>query len=289
MFKAYYRLTKPGIIYGNALTVIGGYLLAASHAEFILSSFMGVVFGTSLVIAAACVYNNYIDRAIDRLMARTKQRALASGVISNRRALLFGSVLGILGFVILVTSTNRLTVGIGLIALADYVLFYGLAKRRSWHGTLVGTIAGSAPLVAGYVAVTDQFDLGALLLLLTMTAWQMAHFYAIALYRLDDYRQAHIPVISIVKGVKTTKRQIMWYIVVFGGANALLSIYSYTSYSFGTIMVGISLVWLARGWQGYAITDSVTWGRRLFSFSLIVLLGFCLALSLNSLLSKYIG
>ena len=284
MFKTYYRLTKPGIVYGNALTVIGGYLLAAGHKHFDLMSFLGVLGGTSLVIAAACVFNNYIDRDIDKLMARTKARALASGVISNRHALLFGSVLGLFGYVILITWTNWLTVLIGIIALIDYVVLYGIAKRRSWHGTLVGTISGSAPLVAGYVALTNRFDTGAVLLLLIMTAWQMAHFYAIALFRIDDYRRAGIPVISIVKGIKTTKLQIILYILAFAGGCVLLSKYGYTGYSFAVVMVALSLFWLGRGWKDYSDDDHEAWGQQLFGFSLIVLLGFSLMLSLNSFL-----
>ncbi len=121
LLKTYYNLTKPGIIYGNLLTATGGFLLASKgHINFWL--LMATLAGISLVIASACVINNYIDRDIDKLMARTKKRALASGEIINRNALVYAAVLGALGFFILLKHTNNLTAIIGLIGYIDYII-----------------------------------------------------------------------------------------------------------------------------------------------------------------------
>ncbi len=109
MFKFYYQLTKPGIIYGNALTTVAGFFLAA-RGTVNPSLLISVVAGSSLVIASACVFNNIVDREIDQKMARTKNRALVIGTISVRNALIFGAILGILGFGILSFYTNYLTV-----------------------------------------------------------------------------------------------------------------------------------------------------------------------------------
>jgi len=200
VLKAYYRLTKPGIIYGNLLTAAAGFLFA-SKWHIVPGLFAATLAGTSLVIAAACVYNNYIDRNIDKRMARTKKRALVQGTISGKHALIFATMLGVLGFALLLAYTNTLVTVIGVIAFIDYVVLYGISKRRSVYGTIVGSISGAAPIVAGYVAVTNQFDLGALLLFFILVYWQMPHFYGIAMYRFDDYKAAGIPVLPVQKGM----------------------------------------------------------------------------------------
>ena len=116
LFTRYYYLTKPGIIYGNALTVIAGFLLASKgHIDFwlLLTNLVGI----SLVIGSACVFNNYIDRNIDSKMTRTKDRALASRKILTTRALIFGTIIGLLGFLILWHFVNNTVVYIGIFAL----------------------------------------------------------------------------------------------------------------------------------------------------------------------------
>ncbi len=110
-FKTYYVLTKPGIIYGNVLNALAGFLLAAAvarHIDFVLM--IKMVFGLALVIASGCVFNNFIDRNIDSKMARTKRRALVRGTVNTTATLVYASCLGIVGFVVLILFTNRLTV-----------------------------------------------------------------------------------------------------------------------------------------------------------------------------------
>src|SRR5262249_4458865 len=145
--------------------------------------------GMGLIIASACIFNNYIDRELDAKMARTQKRALVTHEISVAAALLFAIALGAAGFVVL-SRTNPLTVAVGPTAIITYVIFYGWARRHSVHGTLVGTIPGAASLVAGYTAATGRLDTAAWLLFAIMVVWQMAHFYSIATYRLADYKAA---------------------------------------------------------------------------------------------------
>ena len=119
MFRNYYNLTKPGIIYGNLLTAAAGFLLASTgHIDLV--SFAAILAGTALVIGSACVCNNVIDRDIDSRMARTRKRALVSGVIKPWQALLYALVLGAAGVAILALWTNWLTVGVGVFAFAIY-------------------------------------------------------------------------------------------------------------------------------------------------------------------------
>ncbi len=235
-------------------------------------------------MASACVFNNYIDREIDQKMARTKKRALVTKDISVRNALIYASVLGIIGFTILLLWTNLLVAAIGAVAFIDYIVLYGYTKRHSVHGTLVGTIAGAAAPVAGYCAVTGKFDLGAFIIFLIMVFWQMVHFYAIAIRRQKDYKAAGIPVLPVVKGVRETKIQMILYTIAFIFAVIDLSARHYAGWTFGIVMAALGVIWLYRGLTSFKIKDNVLWAKNMFLFSLFVLLSFSVMLSVGSTL-----
>ncbi len=279
--KTYYQLTKPGIIYGNLLTATAGFLLA-SRGQVNLGLLLATLAGTSLVIASACVFNNYIDRRVDAMMARTRSRALVSGLISGQSAIIYATVLGLAGVLLLAMYTNSLTVGIGLVAFIDYVILYGIFKRHSPFGTIVGSISGAASIVAGYTAVTARFDTGAFLLFLILVLWQMPHFYAIAIYRFDDYAAAKIPVLPVKKGVAATKLRIPVYIVAFIMAATMLTSLGYAGYVYLTITVGLGLTWLWLSLQGYKTPDTKLWARQMFRFSLLVITGLSLGLAADA-------
>lgn len=281
--KNYYLLTKPGIIYGNALTALGGFFLAAK-GEVDLGLLVAMIVGLSLIIAAGCVFNNYIDQDIDHKMDRTKQRALVTGVIGNSQALLFASLLTVLGAIILAVFTNFLTFAVAMVGLISYVAIYTPLKRRTVYSTLVGAIPGATPPVVGYCAVTNHIDSGALLLFLILVFWQLPHFYAIALYRLNDYRAANLPVLPVVLGIKMTKIQIIGFIIAFTFFSSLLSVFGYTGALYLIIMVGLGLTWLLRALTTMKTRQHSLWGRRVFLFSLIVITSFSLLLSVDSFL-----
>lgn len=269
--KAYYWLTKPGIIYGNLLAVGSGFFIAASRTDAYLALLAETAAAIALVIASACVFNNYIDRDIDKAMKRTSWRALASDTIPVRSALIFAFVLGLAGFTMLAAFTNRATFIVGLVGFIDYVAVYAWAKRRSWHGTLVGSVSGSAPLVAGYTAVTARFDAGALLLFLIMAFWQMPHFYAIAMRRLKDYKAANIPVLPAVKGMRAAKSQIIIYITAFMAADILLYALGYAGRFFAVVMGFYATIWLSLGVKGLSAANDKRWAKKMFLYSLIFL------------------
>lgn len=259
------------------MPAIAGFLLASKgHVHYWL--LIETLLGISLVIASACVYNNYLDREIDKKMERTRHRALVEGVVSTRAALTYATVLGIVGFAVLAIYTNWLTVAVGLIGIIFYVVVYGVAKRRSVHGTLVGSISGAMPPVAGYLAVTNHLDAAAWILFLILVFWQMPHFYAIAIYRLKDYRAAGLPVLPVSRGIEVTKRHILLYIVAFGVAASLLGVFGYAGWVYMTVAVVLSLLWLVVGIRGYGAKDEVRWARKMFGLSLLVLTILCVAI-----------
>ncbi len=281
MFRSYYSLIKPGIIRGNLLTVSAGFFLAAQgKVNFIL--LLAVLFGSSLLIASACIFNNYLDRDIDKHMERTRQRALVTGSISGKNALIFGTVLGLLGVVVLAVYTNTTTLYVGLFGFLAYVVLYGYYKRLSVHGTLIGTISGAVPPVAGYTAVTDRLDVAAVILFTILVFWQMPHFYAIALYRYKDYKAASIPVMPVKTSLSTTRAHIMFYILGFTIASAMLVPFGGAGYGYLAVALILGLSWFSYGLRDPKRLDYGRWGRQMFLFSLITVSLLCLAISLDS-------
>jgi len=281
--RTYYRLTKPGIIYGNVLSCIAGFLLAAGLNINILL-FFATIFGTGLVIASGCVINNYTDRQIDKKMMRTKNRATALGLISKTNIIIFSSVLGALGFGILILFTNPLVVMCGVIAMIFYTVFYGITKRKSPIGTIVGTVPGAMPLVAGYVAVTNLIDLGAVLLFFIMVFWQIPHFWAIGIFRLNDYREAGIPILPVEKGVKITKTYMLLCMILFVVCSSLLTYFGFTGNVFLIVMLILGLHWIYMGFKGFKTTDDIKWARKVFFYSIIILMSMSALMAFNVVL-----
>lgn len=280
--RAYYRLTKPGIIYGNLLTCLAGFLVASQN-EIDWGLLLATLLGTASVIACGCVINNYLDRGIDSKMNRTKRRAFVTQSITAGSAIVFGISLGLIGFGLLALYVNWLTILAGATGLFFYLVLYSFFKRRSPYGTLVGSVSGSTPPVAGYVAVTASLDKTACLLFLCLVSWQMAHFYAIAIYRLRDYRAAGIPVWPIIKGVSATKRQIIFYIVSFIALCVALAALSPVGWLFLVATVTAGVWWLRLALKTWSSQADEVWAKQLFMASLLVILIFSVSLSLDAL------
>lgn len=270
----YYLLTKPGIIFGNLITMAAGFLLA-SKGEFDLKQFLSVVLGLASIIASACVFNNYIDRVTDRKMKRTRSRGLATGVISTVDAIIFGIFLAFLGNLILFLYTNWLTLILANIGFGIYVFLYSLWKSRTIYGTAIGSVAGALPPVIGYCSISNHFDLGATTLFLVMVLWQMPHFYAIAISHLSDYKAAEIPLLPVEKGLLQTKIHMTFYILGFIIMIGMLTLFNFTGYIYLASTVLVSLIWLVFCINGFTTKNDPAWAKNMFKLSLVVLMIFC--------------
>ena len=215
-------------------------------------------------------------------MKRTSNRALVTGIISARSALIFAAVLGAIGILSLYLLVNITALIVGLVGFVSYAFIYTFAKHKTVHATLVGTLPGATPPVAGYVAATNHIDGAALILFSTMVAWQMAHFYAISIFRAKEYQAATVPVMSIVKGIKTTRKHIIGYIVAFTCIAPLLSVAGYTGFIYGVVMACVGIYWLHLALRPAANSDK--WAKRVFGFSLVILLIFSALLVLDTYL-----
>ncbi|MGL9750784.1 MAG: heme o synthase [Symbiopectobacterium sp.] len=284
MIKQYLQVTKPGIIFGNLISVIGGFLLAYKGSiDYPL--FIATLFGVSLVVASGCVFNNVIDRDIDKKMERTKNRVMVKGLISVKVSLSYAAALGIAGFALLYVAANPLAMWLSVMGFAVYVGVYSLyMKRHSVYGTLIGSLSGAAPPVIGYCAVSNQFDAGALILLLIFSLWQMPHSYAIAIFRFKDYQAANIPVLPVVKGISVAKNHITLYIVAFMVATLMLSLGGYAGYKYLVVAASVSIWWLGMALSGYIKpNDDKVWARKLFVFSIVAITSLSVMMSVDSM------
>ena len=282
MIKQYLQVTKPGIIFGNLISVIGGFLLASKGSIDFRLFFVSLI-GVSLVVASGCVYNNVIDRDIDHKMERTKNRVLVKGLISTKVSLAYATLLGIAGFAVLYFGANPLAMWLAVMGFVVYVGVYSLyMKRNSVYGTLIGSLSGAAPPVIGYCAVTGNFDAGALILLAIFSLWQMPHSYAIAIFRFKDYQAANIPVLPVVKGISVAKNHITLYIIAFMVATLMLSLGGYAGYKYLVVAAAVSLWWLGMALSGYkSENDDRVWARKLFVFSIVAITALSVMMSVD--------
>jgi heme o synthase len=278
----YVSVVKPGIIAGNLLTATAGFFLAAPF-KLDRVALLATLIGLSCIVGSASLFNNYWDRIADAKMGRTKDRALASGKMSQREAIWFASILALLGTLVLAAFTNLVALSMALLGMFVYVALYSPLKYKTHHATLIGSIAGSLPPLVGYCARSHQLDLAAMVLFLLVAFWQLSHFFAIAIRRLDDYRAASIPVLPVKRGVAATQVQMIFYIAAFIATVPLLTSLGRTSYLFP---IGVGLaggIWLGLSIRGVVRrAESKRWAKQMFFYSLGVILVFSLLLIVDS-------
>ena len=269
IYKSYIALTKPGIIFGNLVTMTAGFGLSK---DFSLLLFALTALGLSLVIASACVWNNIIDRHHDGKMERTKDRPLVTKALTVPQAALFGLILLLLGIWMLAVYTNVLATTIALIGWFIYVIPYSFLKYRTVHATLIGSIAGAVPPLVGTCAVQNKIDLAGLIFFVLIVVWQMPHFFAIALYRLEDYRNAEVPILPIKRGLMATKVQMVCYIALFWILSCTLTLFSIKGLVYLALAGSIGLCWLILALLGFKAHNDRLWARKMFLFSLIAVM-----------------
>jgi protoheme IX farnesyltransferase len=279
--KAYLLVVKPRMVAANLLAAAGGFFLAAQgHASIAL--FASVMAGLCLIVASACVCNNCIDRRLDRDMARTSGRPLATGAVSLAGCLVYAGILGAAGAAVLAAGTNARALAVALGGFAVYVGVYSLVlKRRSMYSTAIGSLAGAAPPLAAYLAVRGRFDSGAFIVLAMFSLWQIPHSYAIAIFRLEDYAAARVPVMPVKAGVPATKRHIIWHIVAFTLAAQMLTAFGYAGYAYLASATVLGLCWLYLALSGGREGDDRPWARRVYLFSILTIFVLSVAMSVD--------
>lgn len=283
----YWKVMKPGIIKGNLITAIGGYFYA-TNGHLDTHTLMGVILGIIGIVGGACVLNNIIDRDIDAKMERTRTRAMVTGDISIPVGFVFGIFLIGMGLAILWMYTNPITAYLGGFGVFVYVCVYSVwTKRQSVHGTAVGSIAGSVPLVVGYVAVSGVIDIRAVFLFIIFAVWQMPHSYGIALRRFDDYKNADIQVLPVAQGIKATHISVVIHTTVF-----FLLIFGFTIVGMlhwmpAMVCLALGLWWVYTAVFQFATLANDMWGKKIFLQSIVISMVFSLSLGLNGAFNAY--
>jgi protoheme IX farnesyltransferase len=268
--KKIISLTKPGIIMGNLIPTIAGFLLANKEVfEYI--TFFQAVLGVILIIASGCTLNNIIDKDIDAIMERTKNRPMPKQEITSAFALIFGILIGIFGLYILF-RLNLVTGILGCIGLFVYVVLYSmLFKRKSVYSIHIGSISGAIPPLIGYTASTGEIDTGGVLLFLILVFWQMPHSFAISIFNAKDYAAAAIPTTYVKRGVNYIKKSMIFYVMAFTITSSLLTFFSYTGplHLISTAFLGG--YWLSITIKKFEPEEEKKWARKVFFTSIIVI------------------
>lgn len=280
---SYIALTKPRIVELLLVITIPTMVLAQRGWPSIWLMVWTFV-GGWLAAAGANAINMYIDRDIDKLMERTKNRPLATGAIRPRNALVFAITLEIVAFVILLAGANLLAACLAMSATAFYVFVYSLwLKRSSKQNIVIGGAAGAVPVLVGWAAVTNSLGWAPVVLFVIIFLWTPPHFWALAIRHTDDYRAAGVPMLPVVASMKETIRSMIAYSVVLTVSTLVLVpvanlglIYGITALVFGVAFV-IGTI---------ALGSNPTEARsmRLFSFSITYVSAIFLALTLDVLL-----
>ena len=214
LLKSYYQLCKPNVIYMMLICAFVGMLLAEETVSSFGYLFIALI-GIALCAASAAAINQVIDRNTDASMTRTDQRPLPKGELSVIHASLFALVIGVMGSLILYFYVNKLTMILTIASLIGYAFIYTIyLKRATPQNIVIGGLAGAAPPLLGWASITNTIDPYALLLVLIIFVWTPPHFWALAIYRKDEYAKESIPMLPVTHGVLFTKLQIVLYAII---------------------------------------------------------------------------
>ena len=267
----YLELTKPRVVPLIVFTAVIGMFLAVPGWPPLRQSIAGFI-GIWLAAGSAAALNHLIDQRIDKVMARTAQRPLATGALTSMQVLVFALVLGALSMAILIVLVNPLTAALTFASLIGYAIVYtAYLKRATPQNIVIGGAAGAAPPVLGWAAVTGHVHPYALLLFLIIFIWTPPHFWALAIFRRDDYSRAHVPMLPVTHGVEYTRWHVLYYTVLL----IVITVLPYLTGMSGVFYLGGALV-LGAGFLYYAIRllnpPDEFFAMRVFKYSIVYLM-----------------
>ncbi len=236
----YYELGKPRIVMLIVFTAIVGMLLAVPGMVPLRQFIFGTI-GIGLAASCASAINHLLDRRADAAMFRTRHRPLPQGHVTERQVIIYALMLGVSSMLVLLVFVNWLTAALTFASLIGYAIIYtGFLKRASPQNIVIGGIAGAAPPVLGWAAVTNHVDAGALLLCLIIFVWTPPHFWALAIHRREDYAKAGIPMLPVTHGVSYTVLHIIFYTILLVAVSLLPYIIGMSGllYLIGALILG---------------------------------------------------
>jgi protoheme IX farnesyltransferase len=271
VFRQFYALTKPRVIQLIVFCALIGMVLAVpglpTPAQVTLAAL--ACLGIWLVAAAAAAFNCIVEQRIDAKMKRTAWRPTARGELSNTQTLVFSAVLCTAGSVLLYVWVNPLTMWLTFATFVGYAVVYTVVlKPLTPQNIVIGGASGAMPPVLGWAAMTGDVGPEALILFLIIFLWTPPHFWALALYRVEDYRKSGLPMLPVTHGSEFTRLQILLYTLVLFAACLLPFVYGMSSWLYLVVAVALGLGFCLYAWWLWRdYSDALA--RRTFRFSLI--------------------
>ena len=266
----YFEMTKPKVVLLIAFTALVGMLLSTDGLTHWQPLVFGLI-GISLAAACGAVINHIIDQRIDAVMDRTHWRPLPSGHMDTPHALAFALLLGTGSMSILALLVNTLTALLTFCALIGYAVIYTLFLKRSTPQNIVwGGLAGAAPPLLGWSAMTGEVTIEALLLMLIIFIWTPPHFWPLAIHRLDDYAKAKVPMLPVTHGIEFTKQQVLLYAVMLLAVSLLPFVIHMSGllYLTGALSLGCGFIYHAfRLWR----SEGRQHAMQTFGYSIVYL------------------
>lgn len=269
--RQFYALTKPRVIQLIVFCALIGMVLAVPGAPNWAQVQLAAVacLGIWLVAGAAAAFNCIVEQGIDAKMKRTAWRPTARGELSNTQTLLFSAVLGVLGSAVLYFWVNPLTMWLTFATFVGYAVVYTvILKPLTPQNIVIGGASGAMPPVLGWAAITGDVGPEALILFLIIFLWTPPHFWALALYRVEDYRKSGLPMLPVTHGSEFTRLHIFLYTLVLFAACLLPFIYGMSSWLYLVVALGLSVGFCVYAWR-LLRNYSEALSRATFRFSLI--------------------
>lgn len=268
--SAYLTLCKPRVVLLMILTSMVGMALAPVNFSWVI--FICGNIGIALMAGSAAAINHLVDRHIDRIMHRTQNRPIAQGIINTTGAIVFAVILCVAALFILIKYVNNLTALLTFITLIGYAGVYTLLlKHKTAQNIVIGGLAGAAPPLLGWVAMTGHVDPGAILLMLIIFVWTPPHFWALAIYRVDEYAKASVPMLPVTHGIRYTKINIVLYTILLCAITLLPFAIGMTGWIYFITAIVLNmrfLQWVIRLMR----TDEPRVALSVFRFSIIYLM-----------------
>ena len=283
VMRQFYALTKPRVIQLIVFCALIGMVLAVPGAPTWAQVQLAALacLGIWLVAGAAAAFNCIVEQGIDAKMKRTAWRPTARGELSNTQTLLFSAVLGVLGSAVLYFWVNPLTMWLTFATFVGYAVIYTvILKPLTPQNIVIGGASGAMPPVLGWAAMTGDVGPEALILFLIIFLWTPPHFWALALYRVEDYRKSGLPMLPVTHGSEFTRLHIFLYTLVLFAACLLPFIYGMSSWLYLVVALGLSVGFCVYAWR-LLRSYSEALSRATFRFSLIHLSALFAALLLD--------
>ena len=277
----FWNLLKPRVMSLVIFTGFAGMFLAPASIHPLL--FVISLFAIAAGAGASGAINQWYDRDIDAVMARTRQRPVPSGAVEPAEALSFGVIVSVLSVLLLGLASNWLAAGL----LAFTIFFYGVVytvwlKRSTPQNIVIGGAAGALPPAIGWAAVTGSLSVEPLLLFAIIFMWTPPHFWALALFRNEDYTRAGVPMMPVVAGEIETRRQLLIYALLLAPLAVVPSLIGMASMGYGILSAALGINFVRLSWVLYRRPDDAA-AKRLFAFSILYLFLLFLGLVIDKL------